>query len=96
MRLRVTVDLEDAAVASPGSVRQALRSALKASGRKTEPFDVWVDDNGLVRKVAYTQSANGTPGPVITMEFHDFGRHVAITPPPSNSVVDMRAIIKGG
>lgn len=93
---RVTVDLEQAASASTGTVQQSLRSALKASGKKTEPFDVWLDDNGLVRKVAYTQAANGTPGPVITMEFHDFGSHVAITPPPSNSVVDLQNVMQGG
>jgi hypothetical protein len=93
---RVTVDLERAASASSGVVQQSLRSALKASGQKTEPFDVWVDDNGLVRKVVYTQGANGTPGPVITMVFHDFGSHVAITPPPSGSVVDLQDIMQGG
>ena len=93
---RVTVDLQQAASASSGSVRKSLESALKASGQKTEPFDVWVDHNGLVRKVAYTQGANGTPGPVITMEFHDFGRHVTITPPPKDSVVDMQNVLQGG
>jgi hypothetical protein len=93
---RVTVDLGRAASASSGSIRKSLRSALRASGQKTEPFDVWVDHNGLVRKVAYTQGANGTPGPVITMEFHDFGPHVAITPPPKGSVVDMQSVLQGG
>lgn len=93
---RVTVNLDQAASASSGSVRKSLESALKASGRKTEPFDVWVDHNGLVRKVSYTQGANGTPGPVITMEFHDFGPHVAITPPPKDSVVDMQQVLQGG
>jgi hypothetical protein len=93
---RVTVDLEQAARASSGAVQRALRSTLKASGQKSEPFDVWVDDNGLVRKVAYRQGASGAPGPVITMQFHDFGSHVAITPPPSDSVVDLEHLMQGG
>jgi hypothetical protein len=30
------------------------------------------------------------------MEFHDFGPHVAITPPPKGSVVDMQSVLQGG
>jgi len=93
---RVMVDLHRAATQAGGSMRQSLRSALKAGGSARQPVEVWVDDNGYVRKVAYKAGAAGAPASTITMELHDFGPHVTITPPPSNSVVDFMNALQGG
>ncbi len=93
---KVTVDLERAAAEASGSVRQSLRSALKASGSTKQPVEVWVDGNGYVRKVAYRPATSGARAPKVTMELHDFGSPVTITPPPSNSVVDFMNAFQGG
>jgi len=93
---KVTVDLARAADAASGRTRQSLRSALKANGSAEQPVEVWVDGNGYVRKVAYRSGVSGAPASKITMELHDFGPHLTITPPPSKSVVDFMNLLQGG
>jgi hypothetical protein len=93
---KVTVDLDRAATQASGSVRQSLRSALKAGGSAKQPVEVWVDGDGYVRKVAYRPSTSGVQAPTVTMELHDFGSPVTIKLPPSNSVVDFMTALQGG
>lgn len=67
IRYRVTVDREAADLGDgPG---------------ETVPVDVWLDENGLVRKIGLEDH-----GADMTIEFFDFGVDVDIEPPPSGDV----------
>jgi hypothetical protein len=53
--------------------------------RSTEVVDVWLDEEGLVRRIGVD-----TPPPA-TIEFFDFGEPVEIEPPPPDQVKDVHA-----
>lgn len=92
---KVVVNLEKAVARSDASTQEALRRVIKVSGVKTLPIDVWVDGKDFVRKVQYAQRA-GTNEVNVTMNLHDYGKPVAINPPPSNQVVDLMHAVGGG
>jgi hypothetical protein len=85
---KVTVDLEKAVSRSDSITRESLRRVIQSSGKKTLPIDVWVDGKGFVRKVQYAQSAGGKAVKV-TMNLHDYGKPVTVSPPPADEVVDL-------
>ena len=66
--LRLTVDCEEAELDCEG---------------ETTPVDVWIDEEGLVRRIFL--ESGGTPG---TIDFFDFGVEVDIRPPPDDQVDD--------
>jgi hypothetical protein len=86
---KVTVDLEKAVSRSDSITQEALRRVIQSSGTKTLPIDVWVDSQGLVRKVLYAQRA-GANDVRVTMDLHDYGKPVTVKPPPADEVVDFR------
>jgi hypothetical protein len=56
----------------------------------TAPVDVWIGDDGLVRRIGIEeQSSSGT------IEFYDFGVEVVVEPPPGGQVVDLRGASVG-
>ena len=85
----VSANLDRAAKQASGSTKDALQGVISQSGVKTLPVDVWVDENGYIRKVSYDEHAGRRQAAKVTMELHDFGKPVPITAPPSNSVVDL-------
>ena len=89
----VSANLDRAAKQASGSTRDALQGVISQSGVKTLPLDVWVDENGYIRKVSYDEHAGRRQAAKVTMELHDFGAPVAITAPPSNSVVDLTKMV---
>jgi hypothetical protein len=90
---KVTVDLERAARESSGSTRRSLRRLMQLSGVRKLPADVWIDGDGYLRKVQYAQPAGNGRTVRLTMELHDFGRPVAVKPPPASSVVDLMQVL---
>ena len=48
----------------------------------TAPVDVWIAEDGLVRRIVEAESDD------VTVEFYDFGVDVAIAAPPAGQVVD--------
>jgi len=70
----------------PADHQQALREMLGAELDQPIPVDVWIDGNGLVRKVSASRSI-GTDGSVTgQFEFFDLGQPVSITAPPAGQV----------
>ncbi len=67
VRYRLTVDCEGANLECDG----------------TAPVDVWIDDDGVVRRIALDDDS-GTA----TFEFFDFGVEVEIEPPPPDQVTE--------
>ncbi|MBA3376427.1 MAG: hypothetical protein H0U00_11565 [Actinobacteria bacterium] len=49
----------------------------------TAPVDVWIDEGGLIRRIAIDD-----PGNSVTIEFFDFGVKVEIEPPSADEVDD--------
>ena len=79
----VSANLDRAAEQASGSTRDALQGVISQSGVKNLPLDVWVDANGYIRKVRYDEHAGRRQAAKVTMELHDFGPPVAITPRPT-------------
>ena len=77
-----------------GSVKSSLRG-VQAIGVKKLPMDVWLDPNGYIRKVRYSEHAGRQQAADVVMQLHDFGKHIAIEPPPSDSVLDLTKL-QGG
>ena len=72
----------------PAGLRKSLNDAFaKASpNARSVPVDVWVDGNGLVRRVTVRIGANA-----VTVDYFDFGVPVNLEAPPDNSVAPLDA-----
>jgi LppX_LprAFG lipoprotein len=102
------VDLNKALEDAPEESKQALQQQLKMLGTSDLPIDVWIDDDGLLRRQDMTMdlskaaAAGGAPagqGPAemfMRMELFDFGTEVDVAPPPADQVTDMAKLQGGG
>lgn len=104
-RYRATVDLGVHLAEATPEARDDLARVLGPEGLEALagtafPLDVWVDDEGLVRRVAATLDLAGAappeaadvvpPGAAISfdIEYFDFGADVQVDPPPGDQVID--------
>ncbi|GHF68996.1 hypothetical protein FHX82_003495 [Amycolatopsis bartoniae] len=97
----VTLDLDKAAAGRSPQAQQATQRLEQQLGSHTLPAQVWVDDQGRLRKLVMdekitpqtTAAQNGaSTGPVtvsITETFSDFGTPVTVTAPPADQVADV-------
>jgi hypothetical protein len=78
---------------SPKDQQKAMRKYLRLMGVKTYPVDIWVDRDGVVRKLAIELEYKLPDGDYVKMkaseEYFDFGVEVNIKPPPPKSVIDV-------
>ena len=98
---RATVDLADLDRFAPKGGGQELRDmlddAFERAGFSEMPFDVWLDDEGLIRKVEARLSVE-PPGESekveagLSFELFDYGVEVDVTPPPAEEVADASAL----
>ena len=72
----------------------ALKQATKTLGTKEIPMDVWVDGNGLVRRVKMDWHPKGG-SLVMSLDLFDFG-DVSIDVPASSDTVDLSNMLGGG
>lgn len=104
---KATLDLEKALAEAPGKDKKAMRQQLEMLGTKTLPVEVWVDEEGLLRRMEMTMDLSkldtgGAPaGSVptsmfIQMDLYDFGTEVNVEPPPANDVTDFAKLQGGG
>lgn len=99
---RARVAAGEIADAAPPDAQARLRAyarLLSTSGVDEFPVDVWVDDEGVVRrvKVAYEVEANGRTVSIrFTIDLFDFGADVNVSPPPPNQVSDLQKLLKQG
>jgi LppX_LprAFG lipoprotein len=83
------IDLEQARDTAPESQRSTI-DALIASGTTTLPADVWIDQDGLVRKLVFEYSGDSGVGvSSVSMELSDFGVEVALDLPSADEVTDV-------
>jgi hypothetical protein len=72
-----------------GSAKQ-----LMAAGIKEVPFDVWIDNDGYVRRLVIDWKVAG--GAMVgKMDFSDFGKARTIAVPPQSKVVDVTDLAGG-
>jgi hypothetical protein len=71
------------------AAQESVRRLIRLGGA-TFPVEVWIDDQGLVRRDRYTQSL-GPAGSeaVYQTEYHDFGRSVEIDVPDEDEAFDL-------
>ncbi len=77
----------------PKDQQKAMRKFLRLMGIKTYPVDIWVDRDGVVRKVAvdleYKLPDAAYVKMQLTEEYYDFGIEADIKPPPAKRVIDV-------
>ena len=61
-----------------------------APADRTVPVDVWIDGDGLVRRL---RAAHGEPAATVTLELYDFGADVAIEPPAPQQVTALDELL---
>lgn len=94
---QVVIDLEAAAANLPADERAELEAELPGGVSGMLPIDVWMDDNGLVRRLVIEiddvasmglgPDAEGIDSVLIEFELFDVGEPVMITPPPADQVI---------
>jgi hypothetical protein len=85
-KLRVVVDTDRAIENSPPETREQLRAFVEASGLpSTYPMEVWIDDDGLPRRISTITEVEDPQVGVVTqqtiLELFDFGVGVRVEEP---------------
>jgi hypothetical protein len=95
-RYHGTVDLQKVAAAEPPAVRTAYERLVEISGATTVPLDVWIDADGLARRVQYDQPLGSGQGTLyLSMDLYDFGVDVDVEIPPTEATLDLMQLIGG-
>jgi hypothetical protein len=99
--MRVTVDTDAAIEQADPSVRQQLRTYAEASGLPaTYPMELWIDDDGLVRRIRTVLDVDGPSGAAdgvtqqTTLELFDFGVNVDLEPPLPEQTVELADLVR--
>jgi hypothetical protein len=86
---RATVDVEALVDHAPPHVRETVRAAAETmQGAVSLTVDVWVDDAGLMRRLALEGQLGGVGNVAMTVDLYDFGTEVEVKVPPPSKVVD--------
>jgi hypothetical protein len=91
-----TIDLEKVAADAPADIRDQYRRLFQLGGDKKVPMEVWIGDDGLVRKIRFTQNLPDNSTMTMEEELYDFGTEVDASPPPDNEVLDLTQLIGNG
>ncbi|MDQ4098446.1 MAG: LppX_LprAFG lipoprotein [Actinomycetota bacterium] len=95
---RGTLDLDRAAASVSEENRGPLNEAKAALGTSRIPTDVWIDDEGRMRKMRMALDPDGdgpTPAGSVQFEMFDFGVEADIQPPPPDQVSDLSTLVGG-
>ena len=88
-----TIDLQKVAEEAPADVQEEYRKLSELSGNQKVPMDVWIGDDGLVRKIAFTQAVPNGGSVKMEEEFYDFGTDEQVEVPADDEVVDLTALL---
>lgn len=99
---RAEVTLDAIVEAAPERLRERLQSTVDALAKQlaqdTFPVEVWIDDEGLARRLTYqmtmTGPDTGSLEQSMTMELYDFGVEVDVTVPPASKTTDMAKLLE--
>jgi hypothetical protein len=88
--LRGDVDLSEEAIAkAPADMRADLRKAREAANADSYPIEVWLDDDGRVRRLTYSLTAGAgaqAASTTVTLDLFDFGKDPGIVIPKASDV----------
>lgn len=90
-----TVSIQDQLSHFSGSVRSQMQSYIAKTGWTGAEIDVWLDGNGLVRRL-HSSSVGGKGSMSITLDVLAYGVSVNVTPPPASQVADMGQLAGAG
>jgi hypothetical protein len=97
---RGTIDLRKAIEQVPEDARDSFERAVELIGTNRLPFEVWIDDDGMARRMKYEQPLPGADGQEasmeLTMDLYDFGAEIDVEPPPADEVIDMQELLGQG
>jgi hypothetical protein len=92
-----TIELAKAAKATGVDAERALRQLKQLTGVDRVPVEVWIGDDGLVRRgrIAVDEHGSGGAGRLdLTVDFTRFGVRVDATAPPAGDVFDASNLAK--
>jgi hypothetical protein len=101
-RYHATFDFEKAVDQVPAETLDALGidadtfdehlERMRAAVGAEAPVDVWIDDDGLLRRMRMEMDVAGQTA-AIDMELYDYGVDVAVEAPPADQVRDMSSML---
>lgn len=93
---RGNLDLNKAAADAPPEAQEAIRQAISGLGTSSIPANVWIDDQGRMRRLRL-QTAGESGGPAGTLEFelYEFGVPADVQVPPADQVTDLASSFGG-
>ena len=96
---KAEIDFDKVLANAPADAKAGLKATIdqlaQQTGKRSVPVDVWVGNDGLVRKImlSYPAVAGSTGSPsTVTVELYDFGTPVNVTVPPADQVTDFAQI----
>lgn len=100
---KATIDLRKAAEQQGPGAKKQLEQVLDQVEAQSFPADVWVDDEGRLRKMQYelklrakdTSQQQGSATVNTTMELFDFGTTANVGKPPASQVADFAELLQG-
>jgi hypothetical protein len=93
---RATIDLDKVAERA-GSAVAGVRQLERITGSKKLPTDIWIDDQGRVRRQALDYSIK-QPAPMriqFTIDFQRFGVPVDVNKPDASDTIDLTDVVGG-
>jgi hypothetical protein len=98
---RGTLDLDKAVASAPAETRDQVKQYLEQAGTKSVPFDLYIDDEGRLRKMVQqfefeAPGGSETVAMDLTLEMFDYGVKVNIKEPAAADVIEAPAGSLGG
>jgi hypothetical protein len=90
---RGTVDMSRVAENAPEDLQDDIRKIIEQTGDRAVPMDIWIDRDGLVRRLRWTQHLPQGTAMTMEEELYDFGVDVDAQPPPADEVLDLTALL---
>jgi hypothetical protein len=90
---KLTINVEKAIAETPEAQREMVRSQLEKLGTDTLPAEVWIDDDGRLRKMTQQVTVEGAGTTEVTIELFDFGIDVDVEAPDEVDVVDLTSML---
>ncbi|HVE62841.1 MAG TPA: LppX_LprAFG lipoprotein [Mycobacteriales bacterium] len=99
---RGTIDLDMAKSEVEGDAAEAVDELKTLLQSEEIPYDVWIDDDGRVRRTKFVVEAapsaktnNKAVSTAMTIELFDFGTNVDVVEPPAAEVADGNGLLAG-
>ena len=91
------VDLQALGANDP-ELKKQFDQLVERSGIRRVPVEVWIDDEGFVRRMKQTLEGSGSGqwmnmSMTMTTDLYDFGTDVSVAEPPANDVVDLSELV---